>query len=87
MEEWSASELNLDFFSFADYAISVGKKELTGVVKGEFTANGEFFTGTSYKYDENHLLRERIITDSKGESLRQEYRHPINYTEKLSMIQ
>lgn len=66
-------------FSFGDYFIEVAKKELISTTETLYTDNGEITTLTSYKYNSNHLLDEKHVTDSKGNDLSTLYKYPLDF--------
>ena len=70
----------IQIYALADYTISVGKKDLTKIEEGEITSNGTFSKVTTNTFDENHLLKEQRLVDSKGNTLKKEYLHPVNFT-------
>ncbi len=59
-----------------DYTIEVGKNELTGVTEKIYTDAGEVENVALYEYNSNHLLKEKQVFNSSGDSIEFIYRYP-----------
>jgi hypothetical protein len=71
---------NLDVYSFSDYQIQAGFKNLTATSDTLFTDGGNIITGTSYTYNSKNLLSSTTITTSKGETVLANIKYPFDYT-------
>ncbi len=74
-EYYYAAE-GMSIYAYGDYTIEVGKEELTTTIDSVFTNNGTIVTNTSFQYNSNHLLKERQVYNSSGDSLEFTYRYP-----------
>jgi YD repeat-containing protein len=85
-EEWAPGEStgpygidDWEVYKFADYAISVGVKELHSVEEIEYDEDKQFITTTSYVYNDHHLLKETRKTNSRNEVLLTETKYPFDF--------
>jgi len=74
-------------FSFGDYTISVGKKELSGTTETLYTDAGNITTNTNYSYNTNHLPFNTSITNSNNETISTDIKYPFDYTGNTVLTQ
>lgn len=88
-EEWGPSGStgphgidDWEVYKFADYAISVGIKELNRVEQIEYDGDKTLFTTTSYFYNDYHLTKETRKTNSRNEVILTEIKYPFDFPDE-----
>jgi hypothetical protein len=79
-EQYTAEKKGRPVYSFGDYTISVGAKELSAVEEISYSDNGTFSTRTTYEYNQNQLVSRTQRTASNGDVFISENKYPTDYT-------
>jgi hypothetical protein len=69
-----------EIYSFGDYQIVSGFKNLTNTTETLYTDAGNITTTTSYTYNSKNLLSKKSTTNSKTELLTSDIKYPSDYT-------
>lgn len=70
----------LPIYSFSDYQIQAGYKNLTQTVETLYTDAGNIVTTTSYSYNPKNLISSTSTTTSKSETISSDIKYPFDYT-------
>ena len=74
-------------YTFSDYRIQAGFKNLTSNVDTLFTDAGHLITSTSCSYNSKNLLSSKNTTTSKAETLQTNNKYPFDYTGNSTLTQ
>lgn len=86
-EEWSGGRggagpfgiHDWEIYTFGDYGISIGYKELTRVEETEFFDETQLTTVTSYAYNDKRLISQTVKQVSTGQTLVTEVKYPFDF--------